>query len=100
MVAAGISVIPQIVALLFGGYPKLIVIVPLALTLTLADIAAAAVAGLQWRADRKAGRPTHWLVWVALALAAPWVLYALYVGVIALLVQVFCISQTCRGPIR
>lgn len=98
--AVAVTAIPQVVALLFGGYPKVIVIVPLALALTLADIAGAAVAGLQLRADRAAGRPSHPLVWIALVLAAPWVVYALYVGVIALLVQVFCISQTCRGPIR
>jgi hypothetical protein len=99
-VAAGISAIPQIAAFLFGGYGHLIVILPVALTLTLADLAAATVAALQLRADRQAKRPTHTLVWIALGLAAPWILYALYVGAVALMVRVFCINETCRGPIR
>ena len=100
MVAAGISAVPQVAAFLFGGYGRLIVILPVALTLTLADLAAAIVAALQLRADREAKRPTHALVWVTLGLAAPWILYALYVGLVALLVRVFCINETCRGPIR
>ena len=100
MVAAGITAIPQVGAFLFGGYGHLIVILPVALALTLADIAAVVVAAMQLRADRHAGRPTHWLVWITLALAAPWILYVLYIGVIALMVQIFCINQTCRGPIR
>jgi len=66
----------------------------------LADIAAVVVAAMQLRADRHARRPTHWLVWITLALAAPWILYVLYIGVIVLMVQIFCINQTCRGPIR
>jgi hypothetical protein len=100
IVAAVITAIPQLGAFLFGGYPHLIVVVPVALALTLADIAAVVVAALQVRADRHAGRPTPWLVWVTLALAAPWLLYVLYIGVIVLIVQTFCINQTCRGPIR
>jgi len=100
MVAAGITAIPQVGAFLFGGYGHLIVILPVALALTLADIAAVVVAAMQLRADRHARRPTHWLVWITLALAAPWILYVLYIGVIALMVQIFCINQTCRGPIR
>jgi hypothetical protein len=100
MVAAVIAAIPQVGAFLFGGYPHLIVIVPVALALTLADVAAVVVAALQLRADRQGARPTHWLVWVTLGLAAPWILYALYIGAIALIVQTFCINQTCRGPIR
>jgi len=100
MVAAGITAIPQVGAFLFGGYGHLIAILPVALALTLADIAAVVVAAMQLRADRHAGRPTHWLVWITLALAAPWILYVLYIGVIALMVQIFCINQTCRGPIR
>ncbi len=100
MVAAGITAIPQVGAFLFGGYGHLIVILPVALALTLADIAAVVVAAMQLRADRHARRPTHWLVWITLALAAPWILYVLYIGVIVLMVQIFCINQTCRGPIR
>ncbi len=100
MVAAGITAIPQVGAFLFGGYGHLIAILPVALALTLADIAAVVVAAMQLRADRHARRPTHWLVWITLALAAPWILYVLYIGVIALMVQIFCINQTCRGPIR
>src|SRR5690349_15639960 len=99
-IAAAISAIPQIGGFLFGGYGHLIAILPVALALTLADIAAVVVAALQVRADRHAGRPTHWLVWATLALAAPWILWALYVGAIALVVQVLCINQTCRGLIH
>jgi hypothetical protein len=96
----GITALPQILAAFIGGYGHLIVIVPLALTATLADVAAAAVAGLQLRADHEAQRPTHPVVWITLGLAALWLLYAIFVGVIALVAHVFCVNELCRGPLR
>src|SRR5947199_8762641 len=86
MVAAGITAIPQVGAFLFGGYGHLIVILPVALALTLADIAAVVVAAMQLRADRHARRPTHWLGWITLALAAPCILYSIFLGVDSLIV--------------
>jgi hypothetical protein len=99
-VALGISAIPQLLAAFIGGYGHVIVIVPLALAATLADIAAAAVAALQLRSDRDAQRSSHPVVWITLGLAALWLLYALAVGLIALVVHVFCVNELCRGPLR
>jgi len=98
-IALGLAAIPQIAAFLFNGYGHLIVIVPVALTLTLASVAALIVALLQLRADRRAARPSHTAVWATIVLAAPWIAYALYLGAIALMVHVFCVNQVCRGPL-
>jgi hypothetical protein len=86
-----------VAALIGGGYGRVVVLVPLALALTIADLAALTVATLQLRADRHERRPTHTLVWLTLVLTLPWLLYALYVGILYLLIQVFCINQLCRS---
>jgi hypothetical protein len=99
-IALGVAAIPQVAAFLFGGYPRLITALPVALTLTFASGAAFVVAGLQLLADRRETRPTHTAVWATMILAAPWIAYALYIGTIALMVHVFCINEVCRGPIR
>ena len=99
-IAVGLAALPQVAAFLFNGYGRLIVIVPAALTLTFASVAALIVAGLQLRADRHADRPSHTAVWATMILAVPWIAYALYLGAIALMVHVFCVNQVCRGPLR
>ena len=98
-IALGLAAIPQVAAFLFNGYGHLIVIVPVALMLTFASVAALVVAILQIRADRHASRPSHTAVWATVVLAAPWIAYAVYLGAIALMVRVFCVNQVCRGPL-
>ena len=94
------SLVPQALAAVLGGYGRIITILPIAATVSIVDLAAVAVAGLQLRDDRRAGRATHWLVWATLVAAGVWLLYALYFGVVYLMVQVLCINQLCRGALR
>jgi len=94
------SLLPHVLAAVLGGYGRIITVVPLAAMVSIVDLAALAVAGLQLRDDRHAGRATHWLVWATLVAGAVWLLYALYVGAVFVMVQVFCINQLCRGALR
>ena len=94
------SLLPHVLATVLGSYGRIITIVPLAATVSIVDLAALAVAGLQLRDDRHAGRATHWLVWATLVAGGVWLLYALYVGAVFVMVQVFCINQPCRGTFR
>jgi hypothetical protein len=86
-----------VAAFIGGGYGRVVVILPLALALTIADLAALTVAALQLRADRSESRPSHTLVWLTIVLTLPWLLYVVYVGVLYVLIQVFCISDLCRS---
>lgn len=95
-----VSLLPQAAALLGGGYGAVITNAPLAVVLTIADVAAVVIAYLQFRDDTQAHRSSHWLVWATIGVGALWLLYAVFVGLVILLGQVFCISQSCRGPIR
>jgi hypothetical protein len=95
-----VSVIPQVAALLVGGYGAVITNAPLAVVLTIVDAVAVVIAYLQFRDDAHAGRSSHWLVWATMAVGAVWLMYAIFVGTVILFGHVFCISETCRGPIR
>jgi len=94
------SLVPHVLAAILGGYGRIVTIVPLAATVSIVDLAALAVAGLQLRDDRREGRATHWLVWAILVAAGIWLMYALYVGAVYVMVQAFCINQLCRGALR
>jgi len=94
------SLLPHVLAAVLGGYGRIITVVPLAAMVSIVDLAALAVAGLQLRDDRHASRATHWLVWATLVAGGVWLLYALYVGAVFVMVQVFCINQLCRGALR
>jgi hypothetical protein len=95
----GASLIPHALAIAFGGYGRIVTIVPLAAALTVVDLAANVVAFLQWRDDTHAFRSSHWLVWAIFGFAGTWIVYAVYVGLVYLMVQIFCINQLCRGPL-
>jgi hypothetical protein len=99
-IAFAVSAIPHLLALVSGGYGQIITNAPLAVVVTIVDIVAVVIAYLQFRDDSHAGRPSHWLVWVTIAVGALWLIYAALVGMVILLGQVFCISQSCRGPLR
>jgi len=99
-IAFVVSVIPQVAALLVGGYGAIITNAPLAVVLTIVDAVAVVIAYLQFRDDSHAGRSSHWLVWATIAVGAVWLMYAIFVGAVILFGHVFCISETCRGPIR
>ena len=94
-----VSIIPQVAALLAGGYGAIITNAPLAVVLTIVDAVAVVIAYLQFRDDSHAGRSSHWLVWATIAVGAAWLMYAIFVGTVILFGHVFCISETCRGPI-
>jgi len=93
------SLIPHVLALGLRGYGRIVSLVPLAAAVSIIDVAAVAVAGLQLREDRRDGRASHWLVWATLVAAGVWLLYALYVGAVYVMVQLFCINQLCRAPL-
>ncbi len=99
-IAFAVSIVPHAAALFVGGYGQIIANAPLAVTVAVVDVAAVVIAYLQFREDSHAHRSPHWLVWATFALGAVWLVYAVFVGMVVLLGQVFCISQTCRGPIR
>ena len=98
--AFAVSVVPHVLALFFGGYGVIITKAPLAVVVTIVDVVAVVIAYLQFRDDSRASRQPHWLVWATIAVGALWLLYAVLVGTVLLLGQMFCISQECRGPIR
>jgi hypothetical protein len=99
-VAFVVSIIPQAAALFVGGYGHVITNAPLAVVITIVDAVAVVIAYLQFRDDSHASRSSHWLVWATIAVGGVWLIYAVFVGVVLLLGQVFCISSNCRGPIR
>jgi hypothetical protein len=99
-IAFVVSVIPHAVALFVGGYGEIITNAPLAVVVTIIDVAAVVIAYLQFRDDSHAKRSSHWLVWATIAVGAIWLIYAVFVGTVVLLGRFFCISQDCRGPIR
>jgi hypothetical protein len=99
-IAFVVSIIPHAAALLTGGYGQIITNAPLAVVITIVDVVGVVIAYLQFRDDSHARRSSHWLVWATIALGAVWLVYAVFVGVVLVLGQVFCISQNCRGPIR
>jgi len=98
-IAFVVSIIPQAAALFAGGYGQVITNAPLAVVITIVDAVAVVIAYLQFRDDSHASRSSHWLVWATIAVGAVWLIYAIFVGAVILLGQVFCISQDCRGPI-
>jgi hypothetical protein len=95
----GASLLPHALAIAFGGYGRIVTIVPLAAALTFVAVAANVVAFLQWRDDTAAFRSSHWLVWAVFGFASTWIVYAIYVGLVYLMVRIFCINQLCRGPL-
>jgi hypothetical protein len=99
-IAFVVSLIPHAAALLVGGYGQIITNAPLAVVITIVDAVAVIIAYLQFRDDSHAARSPHWLVWATIGAGAVWLIYAVFVGIVILLGQVFCISQNCRGPIR
>jgi hypothetical protein len=98
-IAFAVSVAPHVLALLLGGYGHIITNAPLAVIVTVVDVVAIVVAYLQRRDDARAERPSHWLVWATIGVGAIWVMYAVFVGIVILFGQIFCVSQNCRGPI-
>jgi hypothetical protein len=99
-VAFGVSLIPHAAALVLGGYGRIITNAPLAVIVTIVDLVAVVIAYLAFRDDTHAHRSSHWVVWATLAAGAIWLLYAVFVGVVILFSQIFCVSQNCRGPIH
>jgi hypothetical protein len=99
-IAFVVTLIPHALALFLGGYGEIITNAPLAVVVTIVDVVAVVIAYLQFRDDSHASRSSHWLVWATIAVGAVWLIYAVFVGLVVLLGRVFCISQTCRGPIR
>jgi len=99
-IAFVVSIIPHAAALFVGGYGQVITNAPLAVVITIVDAVAVAIAYLQFRDDSHASRASHWLVWATIAVGSVWLIYAVFVGMVIILGQVFCISSNCRGPIR
>ena len=99
-IAFGVTLVPQLTALAGGGYGQVITNAPVAAALTIVDAAAVVIAGLQLREDVGAGRSPHWLVWATVVVGAIWLVYAVLVGVVLILGNLFCVSQLCRGPLR
>ncbi|MDQ2914519.1 MAG: hypothetical protein M3T56_14865 [Chloroflexota bacterium] len=99
-IAFAVSVIPHALALSMGGYGPMIANAPLAVVVTIADVVAMVIAYFQSREDSHAGRSSHWVMWATIAVGGLWLVYAVLVGGLILLGKVFCISQSCRAPIR
>ena len=99
-IAFVVSIIPHAAALLVGGYGAIITNAPLAVVITIVVAVAVVIAYLQFRDDSHLGRSSHWLVWATIGLGAVWLVYAIFVGGVILFGHLFCISETCRGPIR
>jgi hypothetical protein len=99
-IAFAVSLIPHALGLLLGGYGHLITNLPLAVGVTIVDVVALVIAYLQFRDDSRASRPSHWLVWATIGAGAVWMIYAVFVGIVLVFGQLFCVSQNCRGPIR
>ena len=94
------SIVPHAAGLFAGGYGQIITNAPLAVIVTIVDVVALVIAYLQFREDSHAKRAPHWLVWATIAVGGIWLIYAVFVGALLLLGQLFCINQDCRGPIR
>jgi hypothetical protein len=99
-IAFAVSVIPHVVALFVGGYGQMITNAPLAVVVTIVDALAIVIAYFQHREDSHAGHSSHWVVWATIAVGGLWLIYAVFVGGVILLGKAFCISETCRAPIR
>ncbi|MDQ2913488.1 MAG: hypothetical protein M3T56_09555 [Chloroflexota bacterium] len=99
-VAFAVSAVPHVLALFVGGYGQIITNAPIAVVVTIVDVVAVVIAYLQFRDDTHASRSSHWLVWATMAVGGLWLFYAVLVGMVILLGQLFCISQICRGPLR
>ena len=99
-IAFAVSVVPHAVGLFVGGYGQILTNAPLAVIVTIVDLAAVVIATLQFREDSRASRSSHWVVWATIALGAIWLLYAVFVGLVIILGQVFCINKLCRAPLR
>jgi hypothetical protein len=97
--ALAASAAPHVLAVLGGGYGRVVTIAPLAAALVAVSAAAFAIAALEVRDDFRAARPSSRLIWATLGLSAAWILYAVCIGLIYVLVQLFCINQFCRGPL-
>jgi hypothetical protein len=97
--ALAASAVPYVLGIVGGGFGQIVTIAPLAAALVAVSGAAFAVAFLELRDDRRADRPSSWLIWATLGLSAVWISYAVYIGLIYAMVQVFCINQLCRGPL-
>jgi hypothetical protein len=95
-----VSLVPQVTALFGGGYGAIITNTPLALGLIVIDVAAVAIAYLQHREDAKANRASHWLVSATIVAGGIWLLYAVAMGLVLILGNVFCVNRLCRGPLR
>ena len=98
-IAFAVSIVPHAIAAFVGGYGQMITNAPLAVVLTIVDVVAIVIAYLQFRDDSHASRSSHWAVWATIAVGAIWLIYAVLVGLVVLLGQIFCVSQTCRGPL-
>src|SRR2546427_7145438 len=99
-IAFAVSIIPHAIGLFVGGYGQILTNAPLAVIVTIVDLAAVVIATLQFREDSRASRSSHWVVWATIALGAIWLLYAVFVGLVIILGQVFCINKLCRAPLR
>lgn len=95
-----VSLVPQITALFAGGYGEVVTKPPLALGLLVIDVAAVAIAFLQYREDSKANRSSHWLVWATIVSGGIWMIYAVAMGIVLILGNALCVNQLCRGPLR
>lgn len=93
------AALPHVLVLLLGSYGRVVTIAPLAIGLVGVSAAGLAVACLELRDHRREGRAVNWIIWATIGLGAAWIAYALYIGLIWLLAQVFCINQLCRGPL-
>ena len=93
------TLLPHVLGVLAGSYGRIVTVAPLAIGLAAVDFAGMAVAALQLREDRAAGRRTHWLVWATLIAGVAWAVYAAAILVIFIIVRVFCVNQTCRPPL-
>lgn len=98
-IAFAVSAIPHLLALVGGGYGQVITNAPVAVVVTIIDVAAVVIAYLQFRDDSHANRSSHWLVWATIAAGGLWLIYAVCVGLVILLARALCISQICRGPL-
>ena len=60
---------------------------------------AVVIASLQFREDSRARRSSHWVVWATIAVGTIWLVYAVFVGLVIVLGQIFCVSKLCRPPL-
>ncbi|TMF81908.1 MAG: hypothetical protein E6I18_01765 [Chloroflexi bacterium] len=98
-IAFAVSTIPHAIGLFVGGYGQIITNAPLAVIVTIVDLAAVVIASLQFREDSRARRSSHWVVWATIAVGTIWLVYAVFVGLVIVLGQIFCVSKLCRPPL-